>query len=124
MNATQSFMDNTEWIERYSWFGAMRDMQGVNEVFGRVQNSNFFRLTSSQYDRIMDTDGGINALGLQYIGAVPPNTTGNYIPGVVSGGDGGQPGNNGNIGNSPPRINGLLSALSPLAVALFIALLI
>jgi len=32
MNATQSFMDETEWVERYSWFGAMRDMQGVNEV--------------------------------------------------------------------------------------------
>ena len=34
MNATQSFMDETEWVERYSWFGAMREMQGVNEVIG------------------------------------------------------------------------------------------
>ena len=33
MNATQSFMDETEWVERYSWFGAMKEMQGVNEVF-------------------------------------------------------------------------------------------
>ena len=32
MNATQSFMDSTEWVERYAWFGAMKDMQGVNEV--------------------------------------------------------------------------------------------
>jgi len=34
MNATQSFMDKTEWVERYSWFGAMKEMQGVNEVIG------------------------------------------------------------------------------------------
>lgn len=37
MNATQSFMDNTEWVERYSWFGAMKEMQGVNEVSNRAQ---------------------------------------------------------------------------------------
>ena len=34
MNVTQSFMDETDWIERYAWFGAMKDMQGVNEVEG------------------------------------------------------------------------------------------
>lgn len=32
MNATQEFMDNTDWVERYAWFGAMEDMQGVNAV--------------------------------------------------------------------------------------------
>ena len=32
MNATQAFMDQTDWIERYAWFGAMKNMQGVNEV--------------------------------------------------------------------------------------------
>lgn len=37
MNAAQSFMDQTEWVERYSWFGAMRQMQGVNEVFSYAQ---------------------------------------------------------------------------------------
>ena len=37
MNATQSFMDETEWVERYSWFGAMRELQGVNEVIGHAQ---------------------------------------------------------------------------------------
>ena len=37
MNATQSFMDETEWVERYCWFGAMKEMQGVNEVFGCAQ---------------------------------------------------------------------------------------
>jgi len=34
MNATQSFMDETGWVERYSWFGAMKELQGVNEVIG------------------------------------------------------------------------------------------
>ena len=37
MNATQSFMDETEWVERYSWFGAMKEMQGVNEVLTCAQ---------------------------------------------------------------------------------------
>jgi hypothetical protein len=32
MNQTQSFMDQTDWVERYSWFGAMENMQGVNQV--------------------------------------------------------------------------------------------
>ncbi|KAI0347295.1 glycoside hydrolase [Trametopsis cervina] len=32
MNATQEFMDNTEWVERYAWFGAFMDLQGVNQV--------------------------------------------------------------------------------------------
>ena len=32
MNATQSFMDDTEWVERYSWFGAMEDLSGVNQA--------------------------------------------------------------------------------------------
>jgi hypothetical protein len=34
MNKTQSFMDNAIFVERYSWFGAMRDMSGVNPVRG------------------------------------------------------------------------------------------
>lgn len=36
MNATQSFMDETSWVERYAWFGAMKEMQGVNEVLSRA----------------------------------------------------------------------------------------
>lgn len=32
MNQTQNFMDETEWVERYAWFGAMRNLQGVNPV--------------------------------------------------------------------------------------------
>lgn len=32
MNATQTFLDNTDWVERYAWFGAMENLQGVNQV--------------------------------------------------------------------------------------------
>lgn len=32
MNATQAYMDSTDWVERYAWFGAMKDMSGVNQV--------------------------------------------------------------------------------------------
>lgn len=46
LNVTQTFMDNSDFVERYSWFGAMKDMSGVNQVscsdnngicFGRFQ---------------------------------------------------------------------------------------
>ena len=37
LNVTQSFMDKTNWVERYAWFGAMKDMQGVNEVSSCAQ---------------------------------------------------------------------------------------
>lgn len=36
MNVTQSFMDATDWVERYAWFGAFTDLQGVNEVRRRT----------------------------------------------------------------------------------------
>lgn len=72
----------------------------------------------------MDTDGKINTLGSQYIGAISPNTTANYIPGVVSGGDGGKPGKDGNTGGSSATTSVLVSALSPLAAAVFVVLLI
>jgi len=105
MNATQSFMDQTEWVERYSWFGAMKEMQGVNE-----------------YNRIMGTDGRINDLGRQYIGAAPPTTTNNYTPGVVSGGKGEQPGDDNNSGSSSPATFILSSVFSTLVTGLFIVL--
>jgi hypothetical protein len=25
-------MDETQWVERYAWFGTMENLQGVNEV--------------------------------------------------------------------------------------------
>lgn len=32
LNVTQTFMDSSEFVERYAWFGAMKDMSGVNPV--------------------------------------------------------------------------------------------
>ncbi|KIM45527.1 glycoside hydrolase family 128 protein [Hebeloma cylindrosporum] len=32
LNTTQSFLDNADFVERYSWFGAMKDANGVNPV--------------------------------------------------------------------------------------------
>ncbi|VDB96641.1 unnamed protein product [Peniophora sp. CBMAI 1063] len=53
MNQTQAYMDETEWVERYAWFGAMTQMpDGVNSK-----------------DAIMGSDGKINSLGQQYIGS-------------------------------------------------------
>ncbi|KII92629.1 glycoside hydrolase family 128 protein [Plicaturopsis crispa FD-325 SS-3] len=52
LNETQTFMDETDWVERYAWFGAMEDLQGVNQA-----------------DALMDKSGKITALGKQYIGA-------------------------------------------------------
>jgi hypothetical protein len=45
-------MDVTPWVERYAWFGALRNLQGVNEL-----------------NRLMDQHGRITDLGRQYIGA-------------------------------------------------------
>ncbi|KAK7695626.1 hypothetical protein QCA50_000262 [Cerrena zonata] len=87
MNATQAFMDTTDWVERYSWFGAMKDMSGVN-----------------QDDALMDNSGRINTLGQQYIGAVTPNVSSDYQPGIVHGGFGTGP---------PPPGNGGIVSLHP-----------
>ncbi|KAI0771923.1 glycosyl hydrolase catalytic core-domain-containing protein [Trametes elegans] len=71
MNATQTFMDSTHWVERYAWFGAMENLQGVN-----------------QENALMSAEGYITTLGKQYIGAVTPNVSSGYQPGVVHGGKG------------------------------------
>jgi len=71
----------------------------------------------------MGSDGRINDLGRQYIGAVAPNTTSDYIPGVVNGGEGGQPSDNNNDGNSSPLTSIFPSVSSALAAGLFAALL-
>ncbi|KAG8863951.1 hypothetical protein FRB97_005151 [Tulasnella sp. 331] len=49
---TQSWMDSTTFVERYAWFGAMENMQGVN-----------------QGDALMSPQGTITSLGEQYIGS-------------------------------------------------------
>ena len=66
MNQTQTFMDATDYVERYAWFGAFKDLQGVNED-----------------DALMDTQGRITALGEQYVGG--RNSTGGS-GGIVNGG--------------------------------------
>ncbi|KAK7015637.1 hypothetical protein R3P38DRAFT_2543365 [Favolaschia claudopus] len=62
MQETQAFMDNTDWIERYAWYGSKTPdaMHGVN-----LKNA------------MMNSSGIINGLGTQYIGlsaapALPP----------------------------------------------------
>ncbi|KAF9526566.1 glycosyl hydrolase catalytic core-domain-containing protein [Crepidotus variabilis] len=52
MNTTQAFMDNASFVERYAWFGAMKNLQGVNPANG-----------------LLDSSGKINCLGKQYAGA-------------------------------------------------------
>jgi hypothetical protein len=34
LNQTQDFMDKSLFVERYAWFGAMENLQGVNPVGG------------------------------------------------------------------------------------------
>ncbi|EIM87592.1 glycoside hydrolase [Stereum hirsutum FP-91666 SS1] len=51
LNTTQSYMDSSSFVERYAWFGAMENLQGVN-----TDNA------------LMDSKGDINDLGEQYIG--------------------------------------------------------
>ncbi|KIO28848.1 glycoside hydrolase family 128 protein [Tulasnella calospora MUT 4182] len=51
MAETQAFLDNTSYIERYAWFGALTEFPG-----------NFNTL-----NRLITTSGGITDLGRQYI---------------------------------------------------------
>ena len=32
LRETQTFMDSTQWVERYAWYGVKRDLNGVNEA--------------------------------------------------------------------------------------------
>lgn len=50
MATTQGFMDKTDWVERYSWFGAMPQP------------------VVSPVNALLDKGGNITALGKQYIG--------------------------------------------------------
>jgi len=52
MRQTQGFMDQSSFVERYAWFGAMENLYGVNPG-----------------NALMDSSGKINSLGEQYIGA-------------------------------------------------------
>ncbi|KAL4259396.1 Alkali-sensitive linkage protein [Pleurotus pulmonarius] len=48
----QSFMDDVDFVERYAWFGAMKEIQDVNKA-----------------NSLMTDEGRINELGAQYIGS-------------------------------------------------------
>ncbi len=52
MDTTQWFMNNTDWVERYSWFGAMPEP------------------VVSSVNSLVDTNGKITPLGKQYIGEI------------------------------------------------------
>ncbi|KAF8314951.1 hypothetical protein DL93DRAFT_2057831 [Clavulina sp. PMI_390] len=77
MNETQSFMDSTDWVERYAWFGAFRTMPGG--------------LSSAL--QLYDSNGKITALGKQYIGLGSSTSSG-------GGGGGGV-----NTGSSLPALS-------------------
>ena len=65
MDVTRSFMDSVDWVERYFYFGAMYDMQGVNPFNTMFEPSGREKRT-----------GALNALGVQYArvnGSVDPN---------------------------------------------------
>ncbi|KAG8685740.1 hypothetical protein FRC11_010149, partial [Ceratobasidium sp. 423] len=53
LNTTRTYMDQTPWVERYAWFGAMASLP-----------NNVNKLTA-----LMDSSGIINDLGRQYIGS-------------------------------------------------------
>ncbi|KAH7341264.1 glycosyl hydrolase catalytic core-domain-containing protein [Rhizoctonia solani] len=61
LNITQTYMDQTPWVERYAWFGAMASLP-----------DNVNNLTA-----LMNPSGVINDLGRQYIGnpVTQPNPT-------------------------------------------------
>lgn len=71
----------------------------------------------------MDANGRINDLGRQYIGEISPNTTPDYVPGVVTGGDGGRPEKRNGVGDlSRALTSSPLFGL--LAAVLFVVLLV
>ncbi|KAJ7497598.1 glycoside hydrolase [Mycena latifolia] len=81
LDQTQAFMDAQDWVERYAWFGIMRDLQGVNGN-----------------DAMMDSNGKITDLGKQYIGAEAPQTSGAAPTATGTGGLPGFPTNAGMLG--------------------------
>ncbi|KZV98775.1 hypothetical protein EXIGLDRAFT_831991 [Exidia glandulosa HHB12029] len=108
MNTTVSFLESTDWVERYSWFGAMTKLHGMNPL-----------------NALMNEDGHINTLGLQYIGAgsfVVPSTdddAGNNTTGTALGQNGGatptfvpDPNATGVSGDSWPSIGGGATSLA------------
>ncbi|ELU37308.1 glycosyl hydrolase catalytic core domain-containing protein [Rhizoctonia solani AG-1 IA] len=61
LDETQTYMDNTDWVERYAWFGAMAKTP-INKDTG-----------------LMDSSGEITDLGKQYMGSQAPMTHGGVM---------------------------------------------
>lgn len=76
-------MDSSSFVERYAWFGAMENLQGVNSVsvfpvLRGLSSSGLSYVTPSLYlqeNALMDSQGNINALGEQYIGGNQSTTS-------------------------------------------------
>ncbi|KAF6763384.1 glycosyl hydrolase catalytic core-domain-containing protein [Ephemerocybe angulata] len=88
LKVTQDWMDSTTWIERYAWFGAMKNTRNVNPDNG-----------------MLDQNGAINALGLQYINWTAPGVPDSSLPKGAN-----KPGRNSSSSSRP--ISALLLALS------------
>ncbi|ORY35558.1 hypothetical protein BCR39DRAFT_592001 [Naematelia encephala] len=59
MDVTTSYMQSVDWVERDFWFGAMYDMQGVNNL------DCLFDLSSGN---VTDRTGALSPLGIKYAG--------------------------------------------------------
>ncbi|KAJ7772714.1 glycosyl hydrolase catalytic core-domain-containing protein [Mycena maculata] len=68
LNSTQSFMDAQDWVERYAWYGVLRNLGGINPD-----------------DAMLTSNGQITDLGKQYIGAEAPQTSGASTTGGLPG---------------------------------------
>jgi hypothetical protein len=90
-------MDSQDWVERYSYFGAMENMQGVNEA-----------------NRLLNSKGKITDLGRQYIGEVEGDIDE----------DGGDSGNGGGVTVDNAAISSKTRGLTALFVGLAALLLI
>jgi hypothetical protein len=55
LNATMTYMDSVDWIERYAWFG-------------------FFRPREDAHYNLLGDDGSLNKLGQMYVGAKTVHT--------------------------------------------------
>ncbi|KAL1407101.1 hypothetical protein Q8F55_006515 [Vanrija albida] len=53
MGQTTAWLDATDWIERFAWFGAVRNAYNLHGVH--------------EFNRLMDADGELTALGHQYV---------------------------------------------------------
>ncbi|KAG8945280.1 hypothetical protein FRC04_001057 [Tulasnella sp. 424] len=80
LETTQSWMEKTDFVERYSWLGATINVQGVNPD-----------------NNLMNSNGQLNDLGNQYLHKGGGSTTSGASPGPTTTGPGGVTGTGGVI---------------------------